>query len=247
MTTPGWLVASPIAHRGLHDKARGIIENSASAALAAIDRGYAIECDVQLTSDGEAVVFHDFVLDRLTGGHGRVDAHSAAQLGAITLAGGTDTILSLSNFLAVLGGRTPLILEVKSRFDGDMRLTRRTAEIIRDYQGPIAVKSFDPRIVAELAGLTDRPRGIISAAAFDGKDMQHIAPAEKFAMSNLLHLAVSRPDFVSWRVADLPHGSPFLCRHLGQMPVMTWTVRTPSDVASAKAHADQIVFEGFIP
>lgn len=247
MTTPGWLVASPIAHRGLHDKARGIIENSASAALAAIDRGFAIECDVQLTSDGEAVVFHDFALDRLTGQHGRVDAHTAAALGTIKLTGSADTILSLSNFLALLSGRTPLILEIKSRFDGDMRLTRRTAEVLKDYQGPVAVKSFDPRIVAELVSLTDRPRGIISAAAFDGKDMQHIAPAEKFAMSNLLHLASSRPDFLSWRVTDLPHASPFLCRHLGHMPVMTWTVRTPSDVAAAKAHADQIVFEGFDP
>ncbi len=80
--TPDWIVATPIAHRGLHNAAQGVIENSTSAAQAAIARGFAIECDVQLTADGEAVVFHDFTLDRLTEAVGRVDAMTAAQLAA---------------------------------------------------------------------------------------------------------------------------------------------------------------------
>ncbi len=129
MPAPAWLTARPIASRGLHVRTAGIIENTVGAARAAIAGGFAIECDVQLTRDLEAVVFHDFALERLTEGTGRVIERTAAELAAIPMRGTTDRIMPLSAFLAELGGRVPLVCEIKSSFDGDLRLTRRTPRL----------------------------------------------------------------------------------------------------------------------
>ena len=119
MSAPAWLTARPIAHRGLHARENGIVENTLSAAQAAIERGFSIECDVQLTSDGNAAVFHDFTLEGLTKGSGEVVSRSAAALSALTLKDSTDRISRLEAFLEVIGGRTPLIIEIKSQHDGD--------------------------------------------------------------------------------------------------------------------------------
>ena len=248
MTALPWLTARPIAHRGLHDAASGIIENSLSAADAAIAGGFAIECDVQDTGDGEAVVFHDFSLDRLTGEGGLVRQRPLAELETMTLSGSEDRIPSLGTFLDRIGGRVPLVIEVKSRFDGDLNLVRRTADQVRSYAGPVAVKSFDPAIVAAMRELAPEvPRGIVAQARFDHPDWSALDPDQKHEFGNLLHLERSRPDFLSWRVADLPCAAPYLARVLGKIPVMAWTVRTQEDRRRAADHADQIVFEGFRP
>lgn len=245
----GWLVAKPIAHRGLHDLASGVIENSPSAATAAIAGGFGIECDVQLTADGEAVVFHDFVLDRLTGETGTVVARKAAELGAITLKGSNDPILTLSAFLDLIGGRVPLVIEIKSRFDGDLTLTKRTVEVVAGYKGhPIVIKSFDPDIVAALRELAPEiPRGIVAMNAYDYGDYVSLSPERKHALANLLHFTESRPDFISWKVTDLESAAPYLCRNALGLPLMSWTVRTPEERQRAAAMADQMVFEGFRP
>lgn len=248
MTAPGWMTARPIAHRGLHDAARGVIENSPSAARAAVAGDFGIECDVQLTADGEAVVFHDFVLDRLTVASGRVDAHSAAALGTVAMRGSDDRILALPAFLDVIAGKVPLILEIKSRFDGDMRLARRVADVVKASPFPIVLKSFDPRIVTALKTLTpDHARGIVAMNDYSYPDYDTCSATEKHAMANLLHFGESQPDFVSWRVRDLPSAAPFLCRRALGLPLMTWTVRNAEDRAMSAAHADQMVFEGFVP
>ena len=246
---PGWLVAKPIAHRGLHDLAAGVIENSPSAATAAIAGGFGIECDVQLTADGEAVVFHDFVLDRLTGETGAVVARKAAELGAITLKGSNDPILTLSAFLDLIGGRVPLVIEIKSRFDGDLTLTKRTVEVVAGYKGhPIVIKSFDPDIVAALRELAPEiPRGIVAMNAYEYGDYVSLSPERKHALANLLHFTESRPDFISWKVTDLESAAPYLCRNALGLPLMSWTVRTPEERQRAAAMADQMVFEGFRP
>lgn len=245
----GWLVARPIAHRGLHDLAAGVIENSPSAATAAIAGGFGIECDVQLTADGEAVVFHDFVLDRLTGETGAVVARKAAEFGAITLKGSNDPILTLSAFLDLIGGRVPLVIEVKSRFDGDLALTRRTVEVLANYKShPIVIKSFDPAIVTALRELAPEiPRGIVAMNAYDYGDYDSLSPERKHALANLLHFTESRPDFISWKVTDLDSAAPYLCRNALGLPLMSWTVRTPEERQRAAAMADQMVFEGFRP
>ena len=163
MKAPPWMTARPIAHRGLHAAANGVIENSPSAALAAIAHDFAIECDVQLTADGEAVVFHDFDLDRLTTWSGRVNERTASALSALTLRGSSDTIMTLPEFLGLIGGRVPLVLEIKSRFDGDLRLTSRVAAIVNRSDAPVVLKSFDPDIIVALKQLTpNHARGIVA-------------------------------------------------------------------------------------
>jgi glycerophosphoryl diester phosphodiesterase len=243
-----WLVARPIAHRGLHDREAGAIENTMGAFRAAVAGGLGIECDVQLSADGEAMVFHDFTLDRLTGASGRVDAMTAAALAATAVTGGGDTIRPLADLLDMVAGRVPVVVEIKSRFDGDLRLTRRVVEVLAGRAQPVAIKSFDPRIVAACRMLAaDRPRGIVAMLDYSYPDYEAIPAAEKHAMANLLHFQETAPDFLSWRVRDLPSAAPFLCRAGLGLPVMTWTVRTPEDRAAAAAHADQMVFEGFVP
>jgi glycerophosphoryl diester phosphodiesterase len=248
LAPPDWLTARPIAHRGLHDAAHGIVENSMSAASAAIAGGYAIECDVQFTRDGEAVVFHDFDLDRLTTGAGLVEAQSVAALAQLAMKGTDDRIPTLAAFLALIAGQVPLILEIKSAFDDKMMLTDRVAAVLQSYSGPVAVKSFDPAIVVHLRSvMPERPRGIIAMSDYSYPDYASLGPVEKHAMANLLHFNLSQPDFLSWRVRDLATAAPFLCRNGIGMPVMTWTVRSADDRAMAARYADQMVFEGFVP
>ncbi|TGD96265.1 glycerophosphodiester phosphodiesterase family protein [Methylobacterium nonmethylotrophicum] len=245
---PGWLTARPIAHRGLHDRAAGLPENTIAAAEAAIAGGYAIECDVQLSRDGEAMVFHDSGLGRLTGADGLVRERDAADLGRLTVLGSAERVPTLGDFLARIAGRTPLIVEVKTRHDGDLALARRTAEIVAAYDGPVALKSFDPVIVGALAELSPGlPRGIVAESRHEDPAYAHLTEAARHGLANLLHVADSRPDFLSWRVDDLPNAATHLCRLLGRMPVMTWTVRNEAQVKLARAHADQMVFEGFRP
>ena len=248
MTIPDWLIARPIAHRGLHDPSAGVFENTITAAERAVSGGFPIECDVQDTADGDAVVFHDLTLGRLTVETGAVRERSSRELSQVAIGGTDDRIPTLVAFLERIAGRVPLILEIKSRFDGDLTLTRRTLEILALYNGPFAIKSFDPVIIAALRSVAPSiPRGIVAASDYSHPVWAKLTREQKHEFANLLHFGTTQPDFLSWRVADLPCAAPFLCRQLRRMPVMAWTVRGQDDRARAEAHADQIVFEGFVP
>src|SRR4051794_11187505 len=118
MRAPNWLAARPIAHRGLHDRARGIIENMPAAAAAAVAQNFAIECDIQLSADREAMVHHDDTLDRLTEGSGGLNGRTAAELKAIAFRDTAEKMMTLGDLCALVAGRVPLLIEVKSRFDG---------------------------------------------------------------------------------------------------------------------------------
>jgi glycerophosphoryl diester phosphodiesterase len=241
----GWLVARPIAHRGLHDSAAGIIENSRAAARAAIRGGFAIECDVERSADSEAFVFHDSRLDRLTGAQGPIFYRNARDISAITLKETEETIPSFSEFLDVIAGAVPLICEIKSRFNGDFRLADRVAEASIGYVGPLAFKSFDPETIAHLrAKNLGRPLGVVAEAGYDDPYFAEMSAAQKQSAAAFLHLGATQPDFLSWSVKDLPHVAPGLFRALGRRPVTTWTVRSTAEKQRAKAFADQIVFEG---
>jgi glycerophosphoryl diester phosphodiesterase len=245
------LMARPIAHRGLHNRAKGVIENSRSAFAAAVAGNFGIECDVQITRDGDAVVFHDYDLDRLTGESGRVDSRTAAELKAIALTDSQtkDGVFTLSSMLELVAGKVPIVVEIKSRFDGDLRLTRRVAEVVKQYADhPVTIESFDPRVVAALRMMAPEiPRGYVGMAQYEYPDYANVPEDEKRAMAHLLHFNEMQPDFISWNVKDLPHAAPFLCRSALGIPVSAWTVRTANDVAKASSFADQIVFEGFMP
>lgn len=248
MTRLDWLVARPIAHRGLHDRATGVIENTPSAVSAAVAGGFGVEIDVQASAEGEAVVFHDATLERLTEAAGRVSDTPLAALRRLELRGTHDRIWTLDECLDLVGGRTPLVVEVKSSPAGDTRLARRVAELVGRRSGPVAVKSFDPRVLVLTRQLSPHtPRGVVGDA-FANADAHwaHLSSAQRFAARNLLHWQATKPDFLSWHVRDLDRRVVRLARRSGR-PVMTWTVRTPEDQARAALGADQIVFEGFVP
>lgn len=248
-----WLTARPIAHRGLHDASRGVIENSIAAARAAIAGGYAIECDVQRTKDGDLVVFHDDTLERLTASAGRVCDASAEALERIRLRGADETIPRFADFLAAIGGRTPLVVEIKSGFDGDRTTARRAAELLAAYEGPAAIESFDPDPIAFLResadawGIGHVPLGMVGEARYETDDWTALSAERRTEMTHFLHYPRTRPEFLSWNIADLPHAIPLLAREALRIPVTTWTVRSPKQAAFANRWADQIVFEGFNP
>lgn len=247
------LTARPIAHRGLHDAARGAIENSIAAARAAIESGYAIECDVQLAADGEAVVFHDDTLQRLTAGEGRVDARTAGELARLRLRGSGETIPLFVDFLAAIAGRTPLVVEIKSRFDGDLALARRIAETVARYDGPLVIESFDPDPIAFLReqagalGIGHVPLGIVGMARYEIDEWPDLPDPRRVELTHFLHFSRTRPDFLSWRADDFPHAIPLLCREGLNIPVTTWTVRSQAQADALRKWADEIVFEDFAP
>lgn len=247
MSAPHWLTARPIAHRGLHDAAAGIIENSASAARAAVARGYAIECDVQRTADGEAVVFHDDELGRLTAEAGPVSARACTALEAMRYTGSQDRIGTLKALLALIAGRVPLICEIKSRFDGDLTLTERVRALVAEYPGPVALKSFDPAVIAHLRQDPPCPLGIVAEASYDDPAWSALPDRLRLELTQVLHFEATQPDFLSYHVGDLPHAVPYLCRNVLGRPVLAWTVRTPAQRRLAAQWADQIVFENFEP
>jgi glycerophosphoryl diester phosphodiesterase len=169
MPLPAELLRLPIAHRALHDRSAGRPENSPAAIRAAVEAGYAIEIDVQGTRDGQAVVFHDEWMERLTEATGFVKDYTAAELGRIALRHGTDTIPTLPQVLAIVAGRVPLLIEIKDQTDRmaetDGRLEAAVARDLQGYSGRVAVMSFNPHAVANMARLApDIPRGITPAA-----------------------------------------------------------------------------------
>lgn len=242
---PAWLVARPIAHRGLHGGA--VVENSLGAARAAIRHGFAIECDVRLTADNDAVVFHDGDLARLTGLPDLVVAHTSAALQAVRYRVGGEGICTLQTLLREIDGRVPLICEIKSEFDGDLRLTERVRDLVAAYRGPIALKSFDPAPIAALRAQAPCPLGIVAEAAYDDPEWDGLSPVTKRDLAEMLHFGRTQPDFLSYAAADLPRAAPFLCRTALGLPVMAWTVRSPDAWERAAPWSDQMVFERFLP
>ena len=160
-----WLTARPIAHRGLHDPAQGIIENTPSAAAAAVAGRYGIEADLQISADGEAVVHHDDTLGRLTDGSGALRDMSAAALRRVPFRATADRMMTLGELCDLVGARATVVLEIKGRFDRDARLIARVVEVLASYPGPVAAMSFNPYVVAGLRRAAPRlRRGIVCAS-----------------------------------------------------------------------------------
>jgi len=246
MTGLDWLTARPVAHRGLHGN--GLIENTLGAARAAVEANYAIEVDLQLTADNEVVVFHDDTLDRLTDAAGPVASRTLAELKQITIRGSEERIPTLQELLATVGGRTPLVLELKSSWDGDDRLTARTADILEGYGGPAVCMSFDPQVLVALRKYAPSlPRGIVAERYYDHPDWAPLGAIRKFQLGNLLHFNRTRPQFVAYYVRDLPALAPLVARYLFGVRLLTWTVRTEAEQQKAKRWANQMIFEGFKP
>lgn len=231
----GWLRDHEFAHRGVHGGAT--VENSPAAFAEAIRRGLGIECDVQKSRDGRAMVFHDWTLERLTGETGPVGARDAVALETIALTGSSDTIPTLDRLLDQIGGRVPLLIEIKSRRERNpVPLCLAVRRAIEGYRGAVAVMSFDPRVPKWFAvHALDVVRGLVMTESGKG---EALGPLKR-----RLALWHARPDFLAYDVRDLP--SRFAGGQRGRgLPLLTWTVRSPGLRGIAAEYADAPIAEG---
>lgn len=248
MSLPANFLFRPFAHRGLHDLADGRPENSLAAASAAIANNYGIELDVQLTGDGEAVVFHDYALDKLTEATGAVRQRVLADLEKTHLAGGDEGIPSLSDFLALVAGQVPVLLEIKDQ-DGSLGenvgpLEHAVARAIENYRGDVAVMSFNPHSVATMKKLApDRPNGLVTEAF--PSDEWHASEAVLERLREIRDYDRTGSEFITHQVSDLNRPRVAELKR-GGATVFCWTVRSPEEERIARTIADNVTFEGYL-
>ncbi|KRB44733.1 MAG: glycerophosphodiester phosphodiesterase [Pseudomonadota bacterium] len=231
----------PVAHRGLWTPG-GAPENSLGAFQAARQAGYGVELDVQLSADGEAVVFHDDNLKRMTGAEGRIRDYSAADLAQMKLAGTDEYIPTLLETLAVIGRRVMVHVELKTPYGEVGPLEQRVHEVLMDHVGPTCVIGFNPYSHAWFA---DRFPGVLRGLdSYDYKRAPHLADVQRESFARLEHVAIARPHFLAMHIDMLPDER--VAKHRAEgMPVVGWTVRDPAQWDAVKDHCDNLIFEGF--
>jgi len=235
MTSAAWLKDRPVAHRGYHDQNKLVWENTLSAASRAIEAGFAIECDLHYASDGVPVVFHDEDLERLCNLKGDVRERTSQELGLLSVGGTADKIPTLRQLLKLVNGQVPLVIELKGRETDDSGFVEAVLEELENYQGQVALMSFDHWLLRELKALkAPYPLGLTAG----GNRPEEFQTHEKAMKIGL--------DFISYFYADLPN--PFISaeREKGTV-VITWTVRDEKAVKQTFENADQMTFEGFDP
>ena len=235
----------PIAHRGLHDRTKGRIENTAPAFLAAIHKGYGIECDLQAANDGTPMVFHDDKLDRLMGAPGRISQHTPASLARLRYKGQDTHILTFAEFLALVGGRVPLLVEVKTNSATPLHpFLDRIARQARAYKGPIALMSFDLDVVAALAKLAPTiPRGPV--IGLPARWWAAPRAAGSATIARLLNRTPPGSGFLAVDVKMLRAARAWMTRHAIDLPLFSWTIRTRRERATATRFADAPIFERY--
>ncbi len=250
MVLPPEFLSAPIAHRAFHDAEQGIPENSRAAVQRAVRAGYGIEIDVHLSADGQAIVFHDDTLDRLTHSTGPMAKRTARELADLVLVGSDEHIPTLADILDLVDGQVPILIEIKDQSgaigEGEDQLERAVASDLADYAGPVAVMSFNPHVIAAIRNhAPDIPRGLVTSGFIPSKWPQispetctHLRSIADFGRVGASFISHDWTDLGSPRVAELKsNGTPILC----------WTVTTAQIEAEARRVADNITFEGYLP
>ncbi|MCG6111928.1 MAG: phosphodiesterase [Paracoccus sp.] len=245
MLDPRFLTV-PITHRGLHGA--GVPENSLAAARAAIDAGYGIECDIQPGPDGVPLVFHDYQLTRLTGAQGFMAATDATTLAGLRLMGTDEPVPTLAQFLELVAGQVPLLIEIKDQ-DGACgpnvgTLPARVAEALAGYDGPVAVMSFNPHMIAAFhEAAPDVPVGL-TTCAFPEADWTRVPPARREDLAQIRDFDAVGACFISHDKGDLDNPRVDALRAQG-VPVLCWTIRSTEEEAQARRIAQNVTFEGY--
>jgi glycerophosphoryl diester phosphodiesterase len=245
---PPSFLGAPIAHRGYHDRPAGIVENSPRAFAAAVAAGYGIELDVQRSADGQAMVFHDERLERLTAETGLVVDRSAAELGRIPLRFTTDRIPTLREVLTLVGGRVPVLIEIKEALDTMQDtpglLEAAVARELAAYRGPVAVMSFNPHCVAHMARLAPEvPRGL-TTESYDPAGWAPLAASQCDRLRAIPDYDRTGASFISHEAADLARPRVAELKAQGAR-VLCWTIRSAAAEAEARKIADNVTFEGY--
>jgi glycerophosphoryl diester phosphodiesterase len=242
--TPSWLARLPVAHRGLHDPARGVPENSLAAFDAAVAGGYAIELDVRATRDGRAVVFHDAELPRMTGHAGAVGAASSDDVAGLRLLDTDQGVPLLTDALARVDGRAPILIEVKNEKEAG-GVESATLAALERYAGPFAVQSFNPETLVWFAR---RARGVALGFLYStrtgargrgrGRDFQE-------ALERLD--ARAPPDFLGLDARALPLDPPATAALGARFTLLAWTITSPAAERDARRWCHNVIFEGYRP
>ncbi len=236
------VIRTDYAHRGLHDDT--LPENSAAAFHAAIEAGFGIELDVRLTADQIPVVFHDDTLARVCGTDGKVSAMTLEELRGIRLAGTDEQIPTFEEFLSLVAGQVPILIELKGE-NGDTLICEKTAELLDNYDGVFSLQSFNPLYLSWLR--SHRPgfiRGLLYTNLFKEKTVH--SPALKLILGGMLMNFLARPDFIAYN-HNYPAEFPlWICRRLFGVPCLTWTVRNDGDCAHCPPEVS-LIFEDFTP
>jgi glycerophosphoryl diester phosphodiesterase len=240
-TNAEWLTTTPIAHRGLHDEEYP--ENSLPAFVAAANSGFALELDLHMSSDGRLVVFHDADLKRMTGQGGFVADVQAAALTQLRLSGTEYVIPLFEEVLELVEGKAPILAEIKAG-SSMTRVGPVLRTLIAGYGGPVAVQSFDPRVLLWLKKHAPHVvRGQISGS-FEG---EQLCPAQEFLLRSMLLNVLSRPDFLAFDLRAMPSASVSAWRIILDAPLLLWTIRTPEELVEARKYGANVIFEAMRP
>jgi glycerophosphoryl diester phosphodiesterase len=233
----------PVAHRGLWSP-DGAPENSLGAFQAACAGGYGIELDVQITADGEAVVFHDWTLERLMGVEGRLSDRSLAGLRELRLNGTDEGIPTLAEVLVEVGHRAMVHIELKTPFGEVGVLEKRVSEVLLDHNGPTCVIGFNPYSHAWFADHHPQILRGLDSYAWNDESAMKLSPEIRKSLANLEQVELARPDFLALDLKMLPSPRAAMFREQG-MPIIAWTVRSAEEWDRVSPHADNLIFEGF--
>ena len=233
----------PVAHRGLWSP-DGPPENSLGAFQAACASGYGVELDVQLSADGEAMVFHDDTLERMTGAQGRLCDWAAEDLAELRLKGTDERIPTLVEALTEIGRRALVQVELKTPYGAVGPLERRVHDIIIDHAGPVALIGFNPYSHAWFA---ERFPGVLRGLdSYGYGDAPQLAEEQRGVFARLEHVEIARPHFLALGLDMLPGEAAARHRAKG-LPVIAWTVRSPDQWVAVQDACDNFIFDGFIP
>ncbi|MDR0876003.1 MAG: glycerophosphodiester phosphodiesterase [Clostridiales Family XIII bacterium] len=233
-----WILSKPIAHRGLHDDV--IPENSSVAFEAAIAAGCSIEIDVQLTKDRVAVVFHDDILQRVTGFKKRLTRMKFAEVQKLRLNGTEYGIPTFKDFLEQIDGRTPILIEIKKN-RGSKGIEQIVLDILKDYKGEFAIQSFHPYAIRNVHKIDPSIYcGLLSSKMTEQEKVWRI---QKAAVKNARLFFMAKPDFISFEINSFPNRRIAGFREELKMPILGWTIKTKEDIERAREFCDGIIFE----
>ena len=231
------------AHRGLHDNASEAPENSMAAFRKAVESGYGIELDIQLTKDGEVVVFHDFTLERVCGAEGKVCDYTYEELQQFTLYGSQERIPKFTEVLQLVNGKVPLIVEFKGTTT-DMSLCLVAASILQEYQGVYCMESFNPLMVAwyrkHQSGVV---RGQLSEKFWSNSKKSML----NFVLQHLLLNFYARPDFIAYNWKNHTNWSRRLCKNLYKITAVAFTIKSEEELQEMQGKFDLFIFDSFVP
>ncbi len=232
------------AHRGLFDNKTDAPENSLPAFQKAVEAGYGIELDVQLSKDGIPVVFHDASLKRMCGVEGNVWDYPLSELKQLKLADSNAEVPTLAEVLDVVDGKVPLIIEYKLDVP-QTKVCRLVNDLLRSYTGAYCIESFHPlALIWYRRHRPDVVRGQL-CMEFWNEDKYRGNPFF-FVLSYLVTNAAARPDFIAYKHSDTSNLSFRLTKRMGALSV-AWTIKSQTQLEEAKKHFDLFIFDSFIP